>query len=250
MSWARTRCRSPLDLRTTSRRDPERTSYGHSRKSGHYRSTFHPAIRSIAFCACYIYSPRGERVASEGSRILCSRLKSSDPEWLPRYAGDVYEEAIQHGRFSGLFGREVVLIPVPGSAPSTGASWAAERLAMTLKEIGLAYDVWTGLYRRFAVRKSATAFNGDRPTVEQHYDSFAVERPSRVPDRIVLVDDVITKGRTLLAAAARLYEAFPNADLRAFALVRTMGLVSEVTHLREPCEGVVRWAGGDARREP
>jgi adenine/guanine phosphoribosyltransferase-like PRPP-binding protein len=70
------------------------------------------------------------------------------------------------------------------------------------------------------------------------------------PRRIVLVDDVITKGRTILAAAAKLQEALPNADIRAFALVRTMGFLTHVPHFLEPCQGVVRWAGGDARREP
>ncbi|TLY79392.1 MAG: hypothetical protein E6K49_03865 [Gammaproteobacteria bacterium] len=61
---------------------------------------------------------------------------------------------------------------------------------------------------------------------------------------------MVTKGRTLLAAAARLHEAFPDADVRAFALVRTMGFLPQLDHLLEPCEGVIRWAGGDARREP
>jgi hypothetical protein len=67
---------------------------------------------------------------------------------------------------------------------------------------------------------------------------------------MVLIDDVITKGRTILAVAARLYEAFPNADIRAFALVRTMGLLANVARCLEPCQGVVRWARGDAWREP
>ena len=72
----------------------------------------------------------------------------------------------------------------------------------------------------------------------------------RVKTPALLVDDVVTKGRTLLAAAARLHEAFPNADLRAFALVRTMGFLPQLERLLEPCEGIIRWAGGDARREP
>jgi hypothetical protein len=67
---------------------------------------------------------------------------------------------------------------------------------------------------------------------------------------LVLIDDVITKGRTILAVAARLHEAFPNADIRAFALVRTMGLLPDVARFLDPCQGVVRWAGGDAWRDP
>jgi hypothetical protein len=68
--------------------------------------------------------------------------------------------------------------------------------------------------------------------------------------RLVLVDDVITKGRTLLAAAARLRAELPLSDIRGFALIRTEGFVHQIKHLEESCHGVVRWARGDARREP
>jgi type IV secretion system protein VirB3 len=39
-------------------------------------------------------------------------------------------------------------------------------------------------------------------------------------------------------------------DARFFALIRTQGFWPHIEHLAEPCHGVVRWAGGDARREP
>jgi hypothetical protein len=211
---------------------------------------FAPAIRNVLFCSCYVYSPRGDGMASESSRLLCLRLKSSDSAWLPSFVREVYEQGLRHGALDGLFGKEVALVPVPGSAPSVGEPWAAERLAVALHGLGLGKSVWRGVKRRFAVRKSATALNAERPTVRQHYESFSVERLHLAPERIVLIDDVITKGRTILAAAARLHDAFPNADIRAFGLVRTMGFLPDVAHLMEPCQGFVRWAGGDARRDP
>jgi hypothetical protein len=58
-----------------------------------------------------------------------------------------------------------------------------------------------------------------------------------------------TKGRTLLAAASRVHEAFPCAQIRAFALVRTMGF-SGVQQLLDPCKGEIRWRAGDAHRSP
>jgi len=241
----RTLCRSVTDPRTTSRCEFE---FVRRRTSA---SKFQLAIRSISFASCYIYSPRAEGNASEGSRLLCARLKSADPDWLPRYAGQVFQQISRQRQFPGLFAKDLVLVPVPGSAPSAGVPWAAERLAIALKEIGLAGAVLVCLRRRFAVRKSATALSGERPTVQEHYNSFVAEDQSpHRPHRILLVDDVVTKGRTLLAAAARLHEAFPNADLRAFALVRTMGFLPQLERLLEPCEGIIRWAGGDARREP
>ena len=59
-----------------------------------------------------------------------------------------------------------------------------------------------------------------------------------------------TKGRTLLAAASRVQEAFPCAEIRAFALIRTMGLISGIQQLLDPCKGEIRWRGGDAHRSP
>jgi hypoxanthine phosphoribosyltransferase len=86
--------------------------------------------------------------------------------------------------------------------------------------------------------------------VGNHYDSFAIERVTELPRHVVLIDDVVTKGRTLLAAAARVQEAFPNAEIRAFALLRTMGLVQGVEQLLDPCVGEIRWRAGDAHRTP
>jgi hypothetical protein len=59
-----------------------------------------------------------------------------------------------------------------------------------------------------------------------------------------------TKGRTLLAAASRIHDVMPCAQVRAFALVRTMGMITRVEHLLEPCRGEIRWSNGDARRSP
>jgi len=59
------------------------------------------------------------------------------------------------------------------------------------------------------------------------------------PSEIVLVDDVLTKGTTLLAAASVLQKAFPASTIQAFALIRTMGLVPEVDRILSPCVGLI-----------
>jgi hypothetical protein len=205
---------------------------------------------SLSFASCYVYSPRGSGGMAELSRLLCSRLKAGDPTWIPRYAGSVHEVSCGDAQLAALFARDALLVPVPGSKAWDGAPWAAQRLAFALSGVGLGGGLWTALRRQTSVRKSASSPLGERPTVREHYESFATARPLRPAARIVLVDDVITKGRTLLAAAARLQAELPHADIRAFALIRTVGFLPCMERVMELCHGVVRWAGGDARREP
>jgi hypothetical protein len=66
----------------------------------------------------------------------------------------------------------------------------------------------------------------------------------------VLVDDFITLGRTLLAAAAVLHNTLPSAHVRGFAFVRTEGLRPDIRALTDPIVGVIRYSGGDAFRSP
>lgn len=221
---------------------------------------------ALPFASCFAYLPGGRGPVCEEGRLLCGYLKSADRVWLPRLAAQVWLEMAGHGRFAPAFGGRVVLIPVPGSSSLQGVGWVGERLAWCLKQVGLAADVWPVLRRRYAVRKSAFAAAGERPSVLEHYASFAVDRAlhgwATTPrDRLVcealgaglrltLIDDVITRGRTLLAAAGRVREAFPGAEIRAFALLRTLASTESPRQVLDPCEGEVRWISGDARRSP
>jgi hypothetical protein len=178
-------------------------------------------------------------------------LKAGDASFIPKYALRVRQQAKDLPLWEGFFGPTDVLVPVPRSTPFIpGGLWAAEELALALVKEGLGGAAWSGLQRVHAVRKSATAAPGERPTVSRHYESFSIERSPIEPQRIVLIDDVITKGRTLLAAASRVHDAFPCAQIRAFALVRTMGLIPGVQQLLDPCKGEILWKAGDAHRSP
>jgi hypothetical protein len=208
-------------------------------------------IRAVAYASCYVYSPTGMGAVCERSRLLRALLKTGDAGFMLKYALRVRQQATDSPLLAGFFGATDVLVPVPGSAPYVaGRSWAAKHLAVALVNEGLGGTAWSGLRRVRAVRKSATAAPGERPTVNLHYESFCIERPAITPERIVLIDDVVTKGRTLLAAATRVHEAFPCAQIRAFALIRTMGLIPGVQQLLDPCKGEIRWRFGDAHRTP
>jgi hypothetical protein len=206
-----------------------------------------PRRYQLPYGACYAYSPKGESDVSQRSRLLCGRVKNGSPRWLKSYVAMVCQER----RFRDFFSERALLVPIPQYPTNSRVSlWVARRLAFTLQEAGLGGEVWTGLRRMRAVERSAVAWMWQRPTVQEHYRSFTVTPSSKHPSEIVLIDDVITKGRTLVAAAMRVHEAFPAAVIRAFVLVRTMGFVRDVERLYDPCEGVVRWNGRDAYRDP
>ena len=208
-------------------------------------------ISRVIFASCYVYSPWGEGARCERSRLLRALLKDGDARFMFKYAVRVHQQVAENSPLNGFLCPADVLVPIPGSAPEdVGGESVSEHLAKALVAVGLGQDVWSGLRRVRRVRKSATAVPGSRPTVANHYDSFAIATAPMTPCHLVLVDDVVTKGRTLLAAAARLHDAFPAADIRAFALLRTMGFVVGVDRLLDPCVGEIRWRAGDAHRIP
>ena len=109
------------------------------------------------------------------------------------------------------------------------------------------------LTRTHAVQKAAFASVSAgiaRPTVAEHLASIDCQKTLLAPTRLLVVDDVVTSGTMLIAAATCLQETFPEAEVKAFALLRTMSS-GEVADVLQPCTGVISYEGGDyARREP
>jgi len=205
----------------------------------------------IEFGSCYVYSPRGACPLSERSRHARTFLKSGDSAFLRRYAQIVKSRVNGGCAIARLFDDNPILVPVPGAVQrGPDSPWVAERLCLALLRQGLGRSIWAGLRRINAVQKSGTAPRDQRPSTWTHYHSFAVDAPPVGMDRMLLVDDIVTKGRTLLAAATRIQETCPDARICAFAFVRTMGLVADIDRLVDPCVGEIHWRGGDAQRIP
>ncbi len=130
------------------------------------------------------------------------------------------------------------------------AGWPGRRICEELVSQGLGAQIDECLVRKRPVRKSAFADPGTRPTPQEHLESMAVRPVLAVPARVTVVDDFITKGATLIAACSLVSELFPEADVSAFAMIRTVGY-GEIVKIVEPCIGVVRMnAYGGADRVP
>lgn len=207
-------------------------------------------VAVLPFAACYVYSPVGADRASRRSRRFCAAVKGAGAARIACSAALVRVLAAERPAFAQWFEPTAVLVPVPASVPSgSSAVWAAGEIAAALAHAGLGAGSQPILQRSTAVRKSATAPAGGRPTIAEHYESFAVTARADGSECFVLVDDVITRGRTLFAAACALRAAFPHATIRGFALLRTMGFAG-VGRLVEPCIGEIRWRRGEVYRQP
>ncbi len=145
--------------------------------------------------------------------------------------------------FASFFQNDPILVPVPGSSLTLEDSlWVPNRIATAMVREGLGKGVVAFLVRKSPVRKSAYSKASERPKVTDHFNSMDVQTViSQPPPReIVLVEDIITRGATLLGAANRLVEVLPSATIRGFAAVRTISNATDFEAMSRPVMGTVQ----------
>jgi predicted amidophosphoribosyltransferase len=99
--------------------------------------------------------------------------------------------------------------------------------------------------RTTAVSKSAGS--SIRPTLAQHVTSMSVQPGLTPPSRLLIVDDVVTSGTTLMACALVLSKAYPGIPISAFALARVQSTGNPV-HVLDPIVERVTVDGTRCRR--
>ena len=80
---------------------------------------------------------------------------------------------------------------------------------------------------------------GRRPLAREHYDTVEIIEPMHEIGDIILVDDVVTSGATILGVASKLAERFPDSEIKAFAAVRTISNPLEFTNMMRPAKGTI-----------
>ena len=165
----------------------------------------------------------------------------------------VLQEFIQ-SNFEEFFTNKTVLASVPGHEPisPTRELTIGELICRQFYEIGLGGTFIPLLSRATKVQKSAYSLPGQRPDAKVHYDSLLIDPSIAKYERILLVDDIVTRGCTLMGSALRVIEEFPKADVRAFALMRTMSFIPDIDEVLAPCEGTITLESGSTVtvREP
>ena len=171
-------------------------------------------------------------------------VKAGRPNWID-YALDRLRLSLDESGLAEFLGSDVTLIPVPRSAPLSNANalWPGRVICQGLLSRGMGAAIVPCLSRIESVQRSSAAGKGGRPEAETHLQTIAITPEILTTKRITLVDDVVTIGRTILAAASHVRAAYPDADVRAFGLIHTSGMGKEITGVEAPYVGrlVRRW---------
>lgn len=124
------------------------------------------------------------------------------------------------------------------------------RICEALRERGLGGEISPIIHRASPVRKSAFQSGSERPSLAEHFDSMTVDNFVPMATSYILVDDVITSGCTMLAAASRLAATHPGIPISGFAVARAM-YDEEVESIVLPVVGVIKPSrNGRAYRRP
>lgn len=214
-------------------------------------------LSQLEFSALLTYTPRGlSRLIGHSKNVMLYLKKDSYVEDPPILMSQWVAKTILNNlatlEFASFFQPNTILVPTPKSSlmrPNT--LWVPERIAKALVKVGLGKEVLSCLFRRTPVPKAARSAPHMRPTTAKHYETIGIHVGLSPPDEILLVDDIVTRGATLLGAANRLADAFPNTRIRAFAAMRTISNPNEFTKLYDPCVGTITLQpAGDTLRRP
>lgn len=202
-------------------------------------------LSSLEFGSLLAYTPRPETDEQRKSREWMNRLKGermmagTPPVPTSQYLVDLLVRFLESRPFKDYFQSEVTLVPVPSSSlRSPGALWVPLNLSQALEQRGLG-RVAELLSRMSPLPKSATSLPEMRSKAADHLRTLQAESRLDVADEILLVDDVVTRGATLLGAASRLHLVYPHAHIRALVMMRAVSDPKDFAKITDSCVGSI-----------
>jgi hypothetical protein len=215
-------------------------------------------LTELEFGSLLTYSPRGVSDSARKAREVMLDIKYDRYVWsegqpipISRYISELVRKQIGSLAFAHFFNDDPILVPVPNSSLMKAHTlWVPHRLATALFENGFGIRVANMLKRKIALPRAATSPPQDRPKAARHCQSLEIQEILSLPKHILLIDDVVTQGATLLGAANKLNKAYPGVDIQAFSAMRTISNSNDFEDLLDPCAGRITLIGEETIRRP
>ncbi len=183
------------------------------------------------------------------------RLIGSPPVPLSDLMVSVIKSGVPEVAYiASMLSPAAVLVPVPKSSLfKEGSLWVPDQIAISFVRSSLGGRSAHLLARTRAIPKAAPSVSSGRPrpTALDHLQTLSVQTELRFPLEIVLVDDVVTTGSTLLGCANKLLESYPSIPIRGFAAMRAVSNPLDFKHTLDPTIGTITLrSDGRCHRQP
>jgi len=181
---------------------------------------------------------RADEMIKAAGREITADIKKGRTNVLDHFL-DIHKEFI-----ASHIDANSTLVPMPRSAPLIkDGVWPSMSICLKLIQKGFGKDIVKMIDRISSVQTAHLQSGSDsRASIKQHFDSIQYNDSSGMltPDKIVLVDDVITQGRNSVACYQKLRTQFPNVPIIVFTPVRTMSF-DQINILSCPIQGKVKY---------
>jgi len=191
-------------------------------------------LLSELLCGSFLVYPPGDRATTKEARAIQKFIwlvKDDRPypgsgQMAIEYAIEGLKKNLPGSVLEGFFDG-AVLIPVPTSKkrpPEEPYHWPGRRLCRAMLAAGLGAGMDPCVVRCVTIKSSKKCAPDERPTVKDHLASMALEGHPCLdaPRRVILVDDLVTRGSTMLAAAEVARGRYPSSLIAGFALAATL----------------------------